>query len=268
MKKTPAAESPDAYVEALAGWRRTLVEALRASALGGGKVEERIKWGHPVYFSNGPVLLIRAEPKRVLFGFWRGKRLQDIDARLKPGGKYEMATMALGEGDEISAATANRLVRAAVGLNRKLGDPTAIKAMTTRTRKPPRCRAAHDPEASAPGSRALREIVLQLPDVEDASTERGIAFKARGKLLACAAIHASAEPNSLVVRISHTERPRLMAAYAQALYLTNHYAKHPAVLARIDRLDRDAWRDILGAAWLFVTEKAVGTKRGTPRRKR
>src|SRR5690606_36845288 len=35
-------------------------------------LDESIKWGHLVYQSNGPVLLIRAEARRVLFGFWRG----------------------------------------------------------------------------------------------------------------------------------------------------------------------------------------------------
>jgi hypothetical protein len=79
-----------------------------------------------VYFFNGPVLLIRAEEKRVLFGFWRGTRLKDIDGRLKPGGKYEMATIALAQGDEISAAQARRLAKAAIDLNRKLGDPTDV----------------------------------------------------------------------------------------------------------------------------------------------
>ena len=44
-----------------------------------------MKWGHLVYLSNGPVLLIRAEEKRVLFGFWRGKRLREIAPRLKAG---------------------------------------------------------------------------------------------------------------------------------------------------------------------------------------
>ncbi len=124
--KSPPAESPDAYVEALAGWRRALVETLREATLAAGKLEERIKWGHLVYISNGPVLLIRAEEKRVLFGFWRGKRLQNIDDRLKPGGKYEMATISLVQGDSMSAAQAKRLVKAAIGLNRKLGDPTDI----------------------------------------------------------------------------------------------------------------------------------------------
>jgi hypothetical protein len=126
MKSSPPAESPEAYVDALTGWRRALVAKLRQSALAAGKIEERIKWGHLVYLSNGPVLLIRAEDRRVLFGFWRGKRLRSIEARLKPGGKYEMATVALEEGDTISPAQAKRLVKAAIALNRTLGDPTDI----------------------------------------------------------------------------------------------------------------------------------------------
>ena len=126
MQKSVPAESPDAYVKALAGWRRALVETLRESTRAAGKLEERIKWGHLVYLSNGPVLLIRAEEKRVLFGFWRGKRLTDIDDRLKPSGKYEMGTIALVQGDSMSATQAKRLVKAAIGLNRKLGDPTDI----------------------------------------------------------------------------------------------------------------------------------------------
>jgi hypothetical protein len=59
-----------------------------------------------------------------------------------------------------------------------------------------------------------------------------------------------------------------MAAYPDALYLPAHYASYPAVLARLTRLDRDSLRDILGAAWMFVTEKAVARKRSGPRRKR
>ena len=118
-----------------------------------------------------------------------------------------------------------------------------------------------------PSTAVFREIALELPDSEDATTDRGIAFKVKGRLLACAAIHASAEPGSVVIRVSTEQRERLMAAYPDALYLTAHYAKHPSVLARLARLDRDALRDILGTAWLFVTEKAEA-KRRTSRRKR
>ena len=126
MKKTVPAESPDAYLHALTGWRKALVEGLRKSTLAAGKLDEQIKWGHLVYFSNGPVLLIRAEDERVLFGFWRGKRLRELDERLKASGKYELATMDLREGDKVSAAQAGKLVKAAIDLNKTLGDPTSV----------------------------------------------------------------------------------------------------------------------------------------------
>lgn len=125
MKKSTPAPDPDAYVAALRGWRRELVEPLRALVRSAGKLEEVIKWGHLVYVSNGPVLLIRAEDERVLFGFWRGQRLRDIDPRLKPGGKYEMATMVFTADSAVDAARVTKLVKAAIRLNRTLGDPTA-----------------------------------------------------------------------------------------------------------------------------------------------
>jgi hypothetical protein len=102
------------------------VTDLRATVLKSGALDEVIKWGHLVYFSNGPVLLIRAEEERVLFGFWRGQRLREIESRLKPGGKYEMATLELREKDKISAAVVSRLVKTAVSLNQTHGDPTDI----------------------------------------------------------------------------------------------------------------------------------------------
>lgn len=125
MQKSLAAESPDVYVAALTGWRRDLVLALREAVHSAGLRDERIKWGHLVYFSNGPVLLIRAEAERVLFGFWRGQQLRQIEPRLRPGGKYEMATLELREGMTIAPAVARKLAREAMQLNKTLGDPTA-----------------------------------------------------------------------------------------------------------------------------------------------
>lgn len=97
---------------------------LRAAVRAAAKLEETIKWGNLVYFANGPVLVIRAESRRVLFGFWRGQRLGTIEPRLKPGGKYEMATLSLDEASTILPATIRKLVRKAVSLNRTIGDPT------------------------------------------------------------------------------------------------------------------------------------------------
>ena len=124
MKKSSPVSSPDEYVALLAGWQRACVERLRATVRANGELEEVVKWGHLVYLANGPVLLIRAEETRVLFGFWRGQRLQAIEPRLKPGGKYEMATLELREGAKISQATVRRLVKEAVALNLQHGNPT------------------------------------------------------------------------------------------------------------------------------------------------
>jgi hypothetical protein len=124
MKKSVAAASPDAYVSALSGWQREAVENLRAAVVASGQLDEVIKWRNLVYLHNGPVLVIRAEEHRVLFGFWRGKRLRDIEPRLKPGGKYEMASLALHEDDAVDTGVARRLTEAAVALNEQLGDPT------------------------------------------------------------------------------------------------------------------------------------------------
>ena len=124
MKKTTPAASPDAYVRALRGWRRECVEGLRAAVRAAETFDEVIKWGHLVYFANGPVLLIRAEEERVLFSFWRGQRLRTIEPRLKPGGKYEMATLEIRKAMTIDADTARRLAAKAVSLNKTLGDPT------------------------------------------------------------------------------------------------------------------------------------------------
>jgi hypothetical protein len=85
-----------------------------------------IKWGNLVYFANGPVLMIRAEGERVLLGLWRGQRLREIEPRLRAGGKYEMASVELRDGDEITAATVKRLTVAAVALNEQDGDPTRV----------------------------------------------------------------------------------------------------------------------------------------------
>lgn len=137
MQKQPSFADADAYVASIDGWRRQCVDRLRASVRKEGKLRETVKWGHLVYEANGPVLLIRAEPERVLFGFWRGQRLGDIEPALKASGQYEMATLEIREGIPVNAARARRLAEAAVALNEKLGDPrlAAKPGKATRAKK-------------------------------------------------------------------------------------------------------------------------------------
>lgn len=118
------AASPEAYLAALKGWRRELVEHLRDNVLAAAKLEEGIKYGNLFYTANGPAIVIRAEDKRVLLAFFRGKRLQKIEPRLKPSGKYELANIVLVEGDTLAATAIRKLAKEAVALNKRLGDPT------------------------------------------------------------------------------------------------------------------------------------------------
>lgn len=122
MKRANVA-TPDDYMAALFGWQRDCVIGLRKAVLAVKSLEEVIKWGHLVYMCNGPVLLIRAEEERVLFGFWRGQRLLELEPRMKPSGKYEMATIELREGDSLKPTIARRLAKEARALNKELGDP-------------------------------------------------------------------------------------------------------------------------------------------------
>jgi hypothetical protein len=124
MTKAVPAADPEAYVASLTGWQQRHTAALREAVRSTAPLDEVIKWGHLVYLSEGPVLLIRAEASRVLFGFWRGQRLRGIEPRLKPGGKFEMATLTLLEDTPLDRSTVLMLVREAVALNARLGDPT------------------------------------------------------------------------------------------------------------------------------------------------
>ena len=126
MRKSMAAPTPQVYLAGLDGWIARHVHALREAVIAAAPLDESIKWGHLVYYLNGPVLIIRAEARRVLFGFWRGKLLRNIEPRLVPGGRYELATMTLLEDTAIDAMVVDRLVKAAVRLNRTLGDPRRV----------------------------------------------------------------------------------------------------------------------------------------------
>lgn len=128
MKRSgPLPASPDEYVQSISGWQRKRIDMLRAIAQQVGDADEIVKWGHLVYMANGPAFLIRAEDHRVLFGFWRGKRMLDIEPRMKGGGKYEMLSLELREDTDIDPSVAERLVREAIRLNHIVGNPQERK---------------------------------------------------------------------------------------------------------------------------------------------
>jgi hypothetical protein len=113
----------------------------------------------------------------------------------------------------------------------------------------------------------VRELALALPEVVDSSTLRGIAYKARGKLLACKAIHRSAEPETLMVRVAAADRDRLIDAEPDSYYVTAHYLPHASVLVRLANIDRKGLQGLLELAWKFVTTPATGARKPAKRKK-
>jgi hypothetical protein len=99
----------------------------------------------------------------------------------------------------------------------------------------------------------VREIGLALPDVEEGTAYGSPALKVRGSLLACVPVSKSAEPESLAVAIDLEQRAGLLAEAPETYYVTDHYAGYPIVLVRLSRIEREQLRDLLGAAWRFVT---------------
>jgi hypothetical protein len=120
----------------------------------------------------------------------------------------------------------------------------------------------------------VREIGLALPDVKEGTMYGSPALKVRGNLLTCLAIHKSAEPESLAVRIDFDQRAGLIAEEPETYYLTDHYVDYPVVLVRLSQIRIDPLRDLLGSAWRFVTAPnkrtasgPLGAKRKTAKRK-
>jgi hypothetical protein len=107
----------------------------------------------------------------------------------------------------------------------------------------------------------VRRLAGGLPDVEESRSYGSPSLKVRGKLLACIAVHRSAEAGSLAVRVGFEDRAELMAADPEVYYVTDHYVSYPAVLVRLSRIHSDALRDLLGLSWRFVTAKKPDGRR-------
>jgi hypothetical protein len=101
----------------------------------------------------------------------------------------------------------------------------------------------------------VRKIGLALPGVEEGTTYGSPALKVGGKMFACLAVHRSAEPNTLAIRVDFERRAELIAADPATYYLTDHYVNYPAILVRLSRVHRDALRDLLIMSRRFVAER-------------
>ena|SRR5579859_5903740 len=113
----------------------------------------------------------------------------------------------------------------------------------------------------------VREIGLSLADVVDGTAYGAPALKVRGKLLACVPTNKSAEPNCVVVRIDLERRAQLLRQHSEIYYITDHYAPHPTVLARLSRISRAELAQLLRESWSFAAAKPTKAARSSRRSK-
>jgi hypothetical protein len=94
----------------------------------------------------------------------------------------------------------------------------------------------------------VRELGREFPDLQESTMYGSPALKLGKRLVACLAIHRSADPGSLIVRTDFEQRAALLTDDPATYYITDHYANHPVVLVRLNRLQREQLRDLLASA--------------------
>jgi len=102
----------------------------------------------------------------------------------------------------------------------------------------------------------VKELGCSLPNVE-ATTRYDWAPvpKVHGVFMAGLAMHASAEPNTLVVRTEFEEREGLLEDAPETYYVTDFYRRYPLVLVRLSLLKREALRELLAGSWRMTAAK-------------
>jgi hypothetical protein len=90
------------------------------------QASESIKWAQPVDEDHGPFAYIKAFPRSVNFGFWRGIEIDAGRGRLESSGT-RMGHVKLHSVADIDARLLSEYVKQAVELNRLNGDSTKTR---------------------------------------------------------------------------------------------------------------------------------------------
>ena len=101
----------------------------------------------------------------------------------------------------------------------------------------------------------VRELALELTDVEAGISYGAPAVKVNGNVLASVPVNKSAEANCAVFRIDFDLRSSLLGERPDIYYLTEHYANYPTVLVRLSKISRAELRELCGLSWSFVSAK-------------
>jgi hypothetical protein len=114
----------EGYIDGLKAWQAEAAAALVAVVREAAPdAKGSIKWAQPVFESNGPAVWIKAFPRWVSIGFWRGAELVDSHGVLEGDGT-RMKHVKVRDGDEIPREAIADYVRQAIALNAEKGNPT------------------------------------------------------------------------------------------------------------------------------------------------
>ncbi|MEO8251794.1 MAG: DUF1801 domain-containing protein [Chloroflexota bacterium] len=114
----------DEYIAAFDDWRTDAMKRLREVVKEGAPHSAvGIKWAQPVWEWNGPMIWMKAYPKHVDIGFWRGTEMDDPKKVLTGDGE-RMRHIKITTVEEIPADALRDLVKQAVKLNTAKGNPT------------------------------------------------------------------------------------------------------------------------------------------------
>ena len=114
----------DEYIAAFDDWRTDAMKRLREIVKEGAPHSAvGIKWAQPVWEWNGPMIWMKAYPKHVDIGFWRGTEMDDPKKVLTGDGE-RMRHIKISSVADIPADALRELVKQAVKLNTAKGNPT------------------------------------------------------------------------------------------------------------------------------------------------
>jgi hypothetical protein len=97
------------------------------------------------------------------------------------------------------------------------------------------------------------EIGARLPETEQATSYGTPALKIGRRLIA----RLREDGKTIVVRVDQSERELLMTSDPDKFYITPHYQNYPAVLVRLERIDRVELAEMLTEAWLMRAPKRL-----------
>jgi hypothetical protein len=103
-----------------------------------------------------------------------------------------------------------------------------------------------------------RTLGLKLAGVEGTTKYDGSpVLQVHGVFMAGLAMHPSAEPDTLVVRMNLDDRALLLDEAPETYYVTPYYQPHPVVLVRLSRVDSAALSDLLSGSRRLALEKTA-----------